>query len=186
VDLRGQDLFRFDLRGADLSGANLSGMTLQGTDFLGANLSDTNLTGVRMIAGSLRGANLVGSRWNRAVILGTTGLPDPTTAPEIRVAAVAGRDPVEVILPATGTVTSVEFSPDSTLLAIGRWSHVQLVDPATGKTLRLLTGHTGQVNDVAFSPDGSLIATASNDQTVRIWKLPPGSTAPRCADTTTR
>ena len=174
VDLRGHDLFRFDLRGADLSGANLSGMTLHGIDFLGANLSDANLTGVRVIAGSLRGANLAGSRWNRAVVLGTAGLPDPTTAPEIGVAAVAGRDPIEVILSEPGTVTSVAFSPVSTLLAIGRGSHVQLVDAETGKTLRLLTGHEGEVNDVAFSPDGSLIATASNDNTARIWEAATG------------
>ncbi|MGH3248919.1 MAG: trypsin-like peptidase domain-containing protein [Trebonia sp.] len=174
MDLRGQDLFRLDLRGADLSGANLSGMTLHGTDFLGANLSDANLTGVRMVEGSLRGANLAGSRWNRAIILGTVGLPDPATAPEIGVAAVADRDLVEVILPAPGTVTSVAFSPVSTLLAIGRGTHVQLVDAETGKTIRLLTGNTSQVNDVAFSPDGSLIAAASNDQTVRIWEVATG------------
>ncbi|MGD0069041.1 MAG: pentapeptide repeat-containing protein [Streptosporangiaceae bacterium] len=174
VDLRGQDLFRFDLRGADLSGANFSGMTLHGIDFLGANLSDVNMTGVRMIAGSMRGANLAGSRWSRAVILGTAGLPDPTAAPEIGVAAVAGRDPIEVILSEPGTVTSVAFSPASTLLAIGRGSHVQLIDAETGKTLRLLTGHEDEVNDVAFSPDGSLIATASSDNTARIWEAATG------------
>jgi WD40 repeat protein len=174
MDLRGQDLFQFDLRGADLSGANLSGMTLHLTDFLGANLSDANLTGVRMIGGSLRGANLTGSRWNRAFILGTAGLPELTTTPEIGQAAVAGRDQVEVILPAPGMVTCVAFSPVGLLLAIGRWSHVQLIDAETGKTLRLLTGHTGQVNDIAFSPDGSLIATASGDRTVRISEVATG------------
>ena len=175
VDLRGQDLFGLDLRGADLSGANLSGMTLHLTDFLGANLSGANLTGARMIGGSLRGANLTGSHWNRAVILGTTELPDPTTAPEIGMAAIAGRDPVEVVLPASGSVTSVAFSPVSALLAIGRESHVQLVDTETGQTLRLLTGHTGQVTDVAFAPDGFLIATASEDKTVRIWEATSGA-----------
>ncbi len=174
VDLRGQDLFRADLRGADLSGANLAGLTINGSDFLGANLCDANLTGARMIGGSLRGANLAGSRWNRAVILGTSHLPDPAAAPEIGLAAVAGRDPVEVIVPVPGPVTSVDFSPVGLLLAIGRGSHVQLVDAETGLTLRLLTGHLDQVHDVAFSPDGSLIAAASSDQTVRVWEAATG------------
>jgi Tol biopolymer transport system component len=34
---------------------------------------------------------------------------------------------------------------------------------------RTLTGHTGNVYGVAFSPDGQLLATASWDQTARVW-----------------
>ena len=30
-------------------------------------------------------------------------------------------------------------------------------------------GHKGAVNDIAITPDGSLIASASNDDTVRLW-----------------
>ena len=32
------------------------------------------------------------------------------------------------------------------------------------------TGHKGAVHDVAISPNGQLIASASNDETVRIWE----------------
>ena len=64
-------------------------------------------------------------------------------------------------------VLGVAFSPDGRLLATA--VAARLWDPATGDSLRTLTGHAGPVLGVAFSPDGRLLATASGDKTARVW-----------------
>jgi WD40 repeat protein len=42
---------------------------------------------------------------------------------------------------------------------------------ATGEELTCLRGHTHSVIALAFAPDGQKIASASHDQTVRVWRL---------------
>ncbi len=128
VDLRGQDLTDRDLRDADLHGADLQGMRMAGTNLAGADLRDADLTGVRMVGGSLTAAQLSGSRWHRAALLGVSGLDGLTHAPELAVAAVAGRDPADVMIAPAGDVSCVAFSPDSTLIALFRGSAVEIVE----------------------------------------------------------
>jgi class 3 adenylate cyclase/WD40 repeat protein len=71
------------------------------------------------------------------------------------------------------------LSPDGSVMALsGRDPSqrvVELVDPASGRTVRELTGHKAGAADVAFSDDGRLAYTAGLDGTARVWDVDTGS-----------
>ncbi|CAG8973840.1 hypothetical protein HYALB_00005585 [Hymenoscyphus albidus] len=61
------------------------------------------------------------------------------------------------------------------LCAAGHRGVVYIIDVVKGEILRVvLTGHGGDINDLAISPSSPyILASASYDQTVRIWSLDP-------------
>ncbi len=72
-------------------------------------------------------------------------------------------------------VTSLEFSPDGTILAVGGYKEVRLMDPATGKVLATLGGHADYVRSIAFSPDGKELAAAGGPPQrggeIKVWDV---------------
>src|SRR5256885_945326 len=46
---------------------------------------------------------------------------------------------------------------------------IQLWDTESGKQFRTLEGHSDFVTDLVFSNDGLTLASASSDETVRLW-----------------
>ena len=73
----------------------------------------------------------------------------------------------------TETVTSIAFSPDSSMLASGSYDNtIGLWSATAGKRTYTLEGHTEPVRSVAFSSDGSMLASGSADNTIRLWELP--------------
>ncbi len=70
-----------------------------------------------------------------------------------------------------GSVRSVAFSPDSTMLASGSQdSTIKLWDVATKENIATLR-HTHRVRSVAFSPNSKTLASGAYDGTVRLWDI---------------
>jgi eukaryotic-like serine/threonine-protein kinase len=63
------------------------------------------------------------------------------------------------------------FSPNGNRLASGG----RVWDAQTGRLLLTLKGHAGWVSQTVFSPDGKRIATASSDNTVKLWDVHTGA-----------
>jgi len=68
------------------------------------------------------------------------------------------------------------FSADGkTIATAGRDTTIRLLDTATGKELRELTGHTSwNIPDLTFSTDGKWLVSGSRDHTVVMWDLATG------------
>lgn len=68
------------------------------------------------------------------------------------------------IKPAAGVhsyLTSMALSPDGKRLALGRYRHVELVDPVTRKVVATTKELPGKVNSVSYSADGATFVAAS-------------------------
>ncbi len=174
VDLRGQDLTGWDLGGADLRSATLRGMQIVDANFRGADLCEADFTGARLTTCDLDGAIMRGSVWDRAALVGVSGLGGLLATQELIPAAIASRDPAEPMVGLGGPALAVAVSHDGALAAVGRRGGVELDDLATGQTVRVLSGHTGQVWGLAFSHETGLLATGSTDGSARIWEATTG------------
>ncbi len=71
-----------------------------------------------------------------------------------------------------GRPSTLEFSPDGSLLACGNEDcTIKLWDTITGELVVTLTGHLCAVCLLTFSPDGAILASGSWDGTVRFWDI---------------
>jgi WD40 repeat protein len=74
-----------------------------------------------------------------------------------------------------GSIESIEFSKDGTLLATsGRHNDINIWEVEKARLLKTLKGHTNTVECVDFSIDGKHLASGSWDGTLRIWNLATG------------
>lgn len=78
-------------------------------------------------------------------------------------------------VPVVSPITSLKFSPDGKILAVGAYREVRLIDPATKKLIATLPGHADYVRSIAFSPDGKMLAAAGGPPQrggeIKIWDV---------------
>ena len=80
--------------------------------------------------------------------------------------------PLRTLVGHKDCVTSVAFSPDSTLLASGSCdSTVKIWDAKSGECLRTFRGHSDCVTSVIFSPDSKQLVSVSCDTIIKIWDV---------------
>jgi WD40 repeat protein len=68
-------------------------------------------------------------------------------------------------------VSSLSFSADSSLLAVGTGSEVLVYEVSGGNLLATLTGHIGTTHNVAFSPDGLSLVSSGDDNQLILWRV---------------
>ncbi len=82
---------------------------------------------------------------------------------------------------------AADFSPDGKLLAVGQGGEtdtgrVHLIDTATGKVLRTVSGHQYGVTDVRFSADGRYVISTGRDTSLRICQVEDGKEVARLGE----
>jgi WD40 repeat protein len=80
-------------------------------------------------------------------------------------------EPVEIgtILEGSLPIGALSWSPNGGYLAVGSAIHLHIFVMELGKFVRTLNGHEHIIADLSWSPDNIRVASASNDNTIRIW-----------------
>ena len=80
---------------------------------------------------------------------------------------------VRTLVGHSGTVSSLVFTPDGTLISGSHDRTIKLWGASTGGLVRTLTGHTDWVNAVAINPDGDTLASGGKDG-IKLWQISSG------------
>ncbi len=140
---------------------------------------------VKMIEGSVKPRMPLGDQLSAEEIkhikawidAGAFGLIDSLAKAEL-----PPRKEPETIIPdirpnaaAIAAITSVSFATDNSLIALGQYQQVKLLNASTGKLVGTLLGHANQVRSLAFNSTSKLLAAAGGNPSqfgeVKLWDV---------------
>lgn len=138
---------------------NLDGLTLYDT---------TSLEALRNVAGQIRFVEISPD--------GTRIAVNGQRFNEVLIADVATGEQLFVLPDHTRTISSVAFSPDSSLLVSGAEDNsVRMWSMTDGSSVAVMEGHTNRITDVYFSSDGSAVVSSDSGGQIRIWDAASGA-----------
>ncbi|MBD2187218.1 serine/threonine-protein kinase [Pseudanabaena mucicola] len=82
--------------------------------------------------------------------------------------------PTKQIKDQGGWVRSVVFLSDRQIITAGQDKNIKIIDLASGKVAKTLTGHTNLINSIAIAKARDLLVSGSYDNTVNIWQISTG------------
>ncbi|MEM7361538.1 MAG: NACHT domain-containing protein [Bacteroidota bacterium] len=142
LNVAGFSFARRDWAGIRIIGAILDHAMLSGTILEGANLSGVSLRMAYLEGASLKKANLRGADFGESAYLEHPGY-----------------------------IKSVSCSPKERIIASASDNNIYIWDSRSFRERKIvLSGHKKEVTSVGWSYDGTLLASASQDNTVRIWQ----------------
>ncbi len=101
--------------------------------------------------------------------------PAPGEIPTAAARAAPEIPDIKPRVPVNSQVGALAFRADGSLLAVGRYKKVELIEPASRRVVATLEGHADVVRALAFSPDGRHLAAAgglpARKGQIKIWDV---------------
>lgn len=76
----------------------------------------------------------------------------------------------------SSTASIMAFSPNTQTFAVSDYAEDIDLWNIRNEQSKTLAGHTKRVETLVYSPDGKLLASGSDDNTIRLWNIPEGTT----------